>query len=168
MNVFDFALKMELDGERYYRQQAEKVKYDELKVVLEGLADDEQRHYKIVQLLQKQKIDYIEPDPAMGKARNVFELAKNKKFILKDQDSIAKLKDEQWDVFQAALRKEEDSVQLYIKLKETSKQQAEKDIIEKLVREEESHAEVLGNIIEMLNNVNEWVESAEFNHQKPY
>ena len=46
--------------------------------------------------------------------------------------------------------------------------QAEKDIIEKLVQEEERHAEVLGNIMQMLNNFNEWVESAEFHHQKPY
>jgi pyruvate/2-oxoacid:ferredoxin oxidoreductase beta subunit len=44
----------------------------------------------------------------------------------------------------------------------------EKAIIEKLVHEEEKHAEVLGNIIQMLNPVNEWVESAEFNHNKPY
>lgn len=167
-NVFDFALKMEWDGEQYYRRQAAKVKYAELKVVLTGLADDEKRHYRIVQLLKQHKTDYIEPNPALGKARNVFELAKDKELIPKDQDSIAKLKDEQWDVYQAALRKEEESVQLYKKLMETAKQQAEKDMIEKLVHEEESHAEVLGNIIAMLNNVNEWVESPEFNHQKPY
>ena len=168
MNAFDFALKMESDGEKYYREQAAKVKYNDLKVVLEGLADDEQRHYRIVGLLQNLNFDFIEADQAISKTRNIFEIAKNKEFISKDEDSIAKLKDEQMDVYQAALRKEEESVELYKKLKETAEQQAEKDIIEKLVHEEEKHAEVLGNIIEMLNHVNEWVESAEFNHQKPY
>ena len=168
MNIFDFALKMELDGEQFYLQQAEKVNYAELKVVLKGLADDERRHYKIVQQLQNQKKEYIEPDPAISAARNVFELARNKPFIPKDQDSIAKLKDEQRDVYQAALRKEEESVRLYKELKESAELQAEKDILEKLVHEEESHAEVLGNIIEMFNRSREWVESAEFHHQKPY
>lgn len=168
MNIFDFALKMELDGEQFYLQQAAKVHYAELKVVLKGLAEDEHRHYRIVQRLQNQNREYIEPDPAISATRNVFELVRNKPFIPKDQDSIAKLKDEQRDVYQAALSKEEESVRLYKKLKESAELQAEKDILEKLVQEEESHAEVIGNIIQMLNNVNEWVESAEFNHQKPY
>ena len=168
MNIYDFALKMELDGEQYYFEQAAKVSHPELRVVLKGLAEDEQRHYRIVQQLQNQKRVFIEPDPAISATRSIFELAGNKPFIPKDQDSIAKLKDEQRDVYQAALRKEEESVRLYKDLKERTELQSEKDILEKLVQEEESHAEVLGNIIQMLNNVNEWVESAEFYHQKPY
>ncbi|HWR39834.1 MAG TPA: ferritin family protein [Patescibacteria group bacterium] len=168
MNIYDFALKMESDGEQYYRQQAAQTKYEKLKVVLEGLADDEQRHYKIVQQLQNQNLDYIEPNPALNKMRNVFELGDSLKKISQEPDSLITLKEEQWDVYQAALRKEEESVKLYKKLKESTDSQAAKDIIEKLIQEEESHAEVLDKIIEMLNNVNEWVESAEFNHQKPY
>lgn len=168
MNVFDFALKMELDGEQYYRVQAAKVQYAELKVVLDGLAADEHRHYKIIEALQNKKYAYLEADPALSKARNGFEVDKNKEFIPKDKDSIAKLKDEQLDVYRAALLKEEESVQLYKKLKVTAEQQAEKDILERLVHEEEGHAQVLGNIVEMFNHVVEWVESAEFNHQKPY
>ena len=168
MNIYDFALKMELDGEQYYFEQAAKVSHPELRVVLKGLAEDEQRHYRIVQQLQNQKKEYIEPDPAISAARNVFELARNKPFIPKDQDSIAKLKDEQRDVYQAALHKEEASVHLYKELRKTVESPAEKDILEKLVQEEEKHAEVIGNIMQMLNNFNEWVESAEFHHQKPY
>ena len=168
MNIYDFALKMELDGELFYLQQAAKVAHADLKVVLKGLAEDEQRHYRIVQQLQNQKSTYIEPDPAIGAARNVFAIAGDKPFIPKDQDSIAKWKDEQRDVYQAALRKEEESVRIYKNLKETVESPAEKDILAKLAQEEERHAEVLGNIIQMLNNFNEWVESAEFHHQKPY
>lgn len=168
MNIFDFALKMEADAEQFYLQLTAKAAHPDLKVVLQGLAEDEQRHYKIVQRLQQQEREYIEPDPVISATRNVFSLAGNKPFIPKDQDSIAKWQDEQRDVYQAALHKEEASVHLYKKLRENVKSQAEKDILEKLVQEEESHAEVLGNIMQMLNNFNEWVESAEFNHQKPY
>lgn len=168
MNVFDFALKMELDGERYYREQAAKVKYEDLKVLLEGLADDEQRHYKIVEMLQNSNVDFLEADRTISKTTNIFEIGKNKEFMPKNKDSIAKLKNEQLDVYQAALLKEEESVKIYKKLRETVEQQAEKEILKKLMHEEEKHAEVLCNIIEMLNHVNEWVESPEFYHQKPY
>ena len=133
MNVFDFALKMEADGEKYYRELAVKTKYEELKVVLNNLADDEQRHYKIVQELQKRNGNlHFETDPALNKAENGFELGKNKTFMTKDKDSIVKLKAEQLDVYRAALRKEEESIQTYKKLKETAEQQTEKDILEKI------------------------------------
>lgn len=169
MNVFDFALKMEADGEKYYRELAVETKDEELKTVLNGLADDEQRHYKIVQELQNRNGNsHFETNPVLSKAENGFELGKTKTFMPKDKDSIVKLKAEQLDVYRAALRKEEESIQIYKKLKETAEQQAEKDILEKIGHEEERHAEVLGNIIQMLNNVNEWVESAEFNNTKPY
>ena len=169
MNVFEYALKMERDGEWYYREQAIKTQYEELKVVLEGMADDELRHYQIIQALQNRKIDYVPgPEEMKSKIQNVFEQAENKPFIPKDQDSIAKLRDEQVDVYRAALLKEEESMQLYKKLQETAEQEAETIVLERLMQEEKKHVEVLENIIQMFNQVNEWVEAAEFNHQKPY
>ena len=169
MNAFAYALKMEQDGERYYREQALKTQYEELKVVLEGMAADELRHYQIIQALQNRKIEYV-PGPEEMKItiQNVFEQAINKPFISKDQDSIAKFKDEQVDVYRAALLKEEESVQLYKKLQETAEQEAEKSVLGRLMQEEQNHVDVLENIIQMFNQMNEWVEAAEFNHQKPY
>ena len=168
MNVFDFALKMEVDGEQYYRKQAEKVKYEELKVVLEALADDEHRHYGIVRALQHSGNNDNVVDSEVSKVKNVFELGKSKDFIPQDKESIAKLKAEQLDVYLAALLKEEESVKLYKQMMETAEDQSSKSLIKKIMHEEEQHAQVLGNIVEMFNRVNEWVESPEFNHQKPY
>jgi rubrerythrin len=165
MNIFDFALKMELDGETYYRNLAATVKSADLKTVLEALADDEQRHYKIIQLAQQQTFQYIEADPSLHSQKNVFA---NREFTGDKQAFIAKLKDEQIDVYRAALIKEQESVELYKKLQEDSKQPEEKVICAQLLHEEEKHAEVIGNIIEMLNHVNDWVEAAEFNHQDTY
>ncbi len=165
MNIFDFALKMELDGEEYYRDLAGKTKYDDLKKVLLGLAEDEKRHYEIIQLAQNQTFKYIEADPSLAKLKNVF--ADNKESQDKNE-LIAKLKDEQFDFYQAALVKEHESVELYQKLKASIETSEGKAICEKLIHEEEKHVESLDNIIEMLNHVNDWVESAEFNHQDSY
>ena len=169
MNVFEYALKMERDGEWYYREQALKTQYEELKVVLEGMADDELRHYQIIQALQNRKTEYVPgPEEVKSKIQNEFEQAYNKPFISKDQDSIAKFRAEQVDVYRAALLKEEESVQLYKKLQETAEQEAETIVLERLMQEEQKHVVVLENIIQMFNQVNDWVEAAEFNHQKPY
>jgi rubrerythrin len=164
MDIFDFALQMELDGEKYYRDLAEKVNHDDLKKVLEGLAEDEQRHYKIIQLAQSQTFNHI-ADSSLSSIPNVFSRNKDKTFVPED-DLIAKLKDEQSDVYRAALLKEEESVALYKKLQEDSRQPEAKRIFEKLMQEEEKHVEVIENIIEMLNHVNDWVEAAEFNPKR--
>ncbi|MDR3563884.1 MAG: ferritin family protein [Negativicutes bacterium] len=161
MDIFEFALKMELEGEKYYRDLATKVKYAELKPVLEGLADDEQRHYKIIQAAKKEIWNYIEADPSLNNIQSIFASNKNK-------ESILTLKKEQIDVYQAALAKEKESVELYLKLKENAVGQEAKMICEKLRHEEEKHVEVIDTIIDMLNHVNDWVEAAEFNHRDTY
>ena len=167
MNIFDFALKMELDGEKYYRDLAERVSFDKLKTVVEGLAEDERRHYKMIQSVQQQTFNLVEANPALSKTDNVFAIDNeaalaNKKFF------IEKLKGEQIEAYQAALMKEKESVELYSKLKENAKNREEKIICEKLMHEEEKHVEVLENIIDMLNHVHDWVDAPEFNHQDNY
>jgi len=166
VNIFDFALKMELDGEEYYRDLAGKTKHDDLKKILLDLAEDEKHHHHIIQLAQKNTFQYINTDPSLSKIKNVFtgdiELIENRK------ECIAKLKDEQIDCYQAALLKENESVKLYGQLKEGIENPEGKAICEALIREEEKHVQVLNHIIEMLNHVNDWVESAEFNHKDTY
>ena len=43
-----------------------------------------------------------------------------------------------------------------------------KAVIERLIKEEQSHAETIDEIVDLLNKVSDWVESAEFNHQDNY
>lgn len=161
MDVFDFALKMELDGEKYYRDMAANVQYDELKKALLSLADDEQRHYKIIKHAKEQASPIVEEDNFLEKQPNVFS-------IHKDNEFFNQLKSEQVDVYRAALIKEKESVELYKKLQADSEKEDYKDVFNKLMQEEERHAEQLEYIIDMLNNVNDWVESAEFNHKDIY
>jgi len=168
MDIFDYALKMELDGEKYYREQAQKVKYDDLKIVLEGLADDELRHYKIIQLAKNQTFQYIEADPALRNRPNVFSVRESKTDVLKHKSSIEKLKDEQIDVYREALKIENESVDLYKKMKEDAKSEEEKTVFEKLMHEEEKHVQVIDTIIDSLNHVKDWVEAAEFTHTETY
>jgi len=161
MNVFDFALKMELEGEAYYRAIAEKVQYDELKKALLALAEDEGRHYKIISQAKENTFELIAEVPFLEKVQNVFSVNKEDPFI-------EQLRSEQIDVYRAALVKEKESVELYKKLQADSEKENVKSIFKKLMQEEERHAEQLEHIIDMLNNVNDWVESAEFNHKDIY
>ncbi len=168
MNIFEFALKMELDGEEYYRSLSEKTAHEDLKRILESLADDELRHYEIIQLAQKQMTEAIESNPSLSREKNVFNSMDSIKDSLNKQEVIAKLKDEQIDVYREALKKEKDSVALYQRLTKAAEKPEEMRICQRLMQEEEQHVEVIENIIEMLNRVSDWVEAAEFNHSDNY
>ena len=168
MNIFDIALQLELDGEQFYRKQAAKVNLEELKTVLLGLADDEQRHYKIIKSLQDQTFVYSEADIPKNRGQNIFKIFNKSEVFPIDEDLMASIRDEQLNVYRAALIKEEESIRFYKKLGEMVEERAAREIVEKLMLEEDSHAEVLENIIQMFNHVNEWVESAEFNHLETY
>ena len=57
MNVFEHAMKMEEDGRTYYLEQAKQAKVPTLRRILEELADDELRHYKIFKALRDNQLD---------------------------------------------------------------------------------------------------------------
>lgn len=168
MDIFDFALKMESDGEKYYRQQAKATHFEDLKVLLEALADEEARHYKIVEAMRAQNNEYLQGDDSLAKACSIFVSYKKDANALKKAISIEKLREEQIDVYRVALAKEKESIELYEKMLGQAKSSAEKAVLEKLVKEEGNHALALDNVIELLNRVNDWVEAAEFNHREPY
>lgn len=161
MNLWEFALKMELDGEKYYWELAEKTEYEDLKKVLAALAAAEKRHYKTIQSIQSQSAPLSESASPLTGIQNVF--AVGGKFVADNETSVAKLKAEQIDLYQAALAKEKESVDLYKKLYEQVATSQEKSICQQFILEEENHAAIFDDIIDMLNHVNDWVESAEFN-----
>ena len=51
MNIYAFAMQMEKDGENYYRQLAEQSRSAGLKKIFVMLANEEVKHYKVVELL---------------------------------------------------------------------------------------------------------------------
>ena len=52
MNIFDFAMKMEKDGERYYREIANKVQDKKIRNILNMLADAEVNHFNVMKSLK--------------------------------------------------------------------------------------------------------------------
>ena len=53
MNAFEYAMNMELDGKKYYEEQAVAMADSALKRIYDELAGDEQRHYEIFKLLSE-------------------------------------------------------------------------------------------------------------------
>ena len=52
MNIFDYAMQMEKDGEVYYREIAEKTSNKGVRNILKMLADAELMHYEIFEKMR--------------------------------------------------------------------------------------------------------------------
>ena len=53
MNVFEFAMNMEKDGENYYRELAGKADHKGMVNILNMLAEDEVKHYNILREMKE-------------------------------------------------------------------------------------------------------------------
>ena len=168
MDIFDFALKMERESEKYYRDQANKTKFSDLKTLLENLAAAEARHYKIVEALRLQNTEALPDEEVLTETKNIFVSYVKDAEALRKAISIDKIKEDQIDVYRLALVKENESVEVYEKMLSQAHNPNVKAVLERLIKEEQSHAKVMDEIIDLLNKVSDWVEAAEFNHQEDY
>ncbi len=161
MNDLKFAIDMELDGEKYYRQQAELNKENSLKTVCLMLAEDEKNHAQILSDKEKGEIYQIEETETLSKAKNVFEGIGDIK--LEEKETATQL-----DFYRIAAEKEKQSVELYTKYLGNTEETKEKELFQYLIKEEEQHLFVLEELASLLRRAEEWVENAEFGIRKEY
>ena len=98
MDVLQFAINMELDGERYYREQAERNADNALKTVFDILAEDEAKHASILQSRMDGKAYELKPHERLTSQMSLF---------TNENDHHAQVdeKPEQAEVYHAAIAK---------------------------------------------------------------
>ena len=77
MNIFDYAMQMEQDGEAYYRELASKCHVQGLKKILNMLADDEVGHYNTFKNLKAGTDAEVLASTVLENAKNVFQEIKD-------------------------------------------------------------------------------------------
>lgn len=137
MKSNDFAKQMELDGEKFYRELAEKIENASLKALIQRLADDEREHARLISIRgayagDAKHMEAIEP------RENVFDYLKEYEYIPSDDDHE--------ELYRLAHKAETDSVRLYKELIEKSDNQSEKEFFEFILKKELYHIEVIDSL----------------------
>jgi len=161
MNALEFAIKMEKDGESYYRKQAELNQKNSLNAVCLILAEDEMNHAIILNSkMNGMQYDLISTD-IYSVMENIFSDVENFKREFKETTS-------QLEFYQMAMQKEKQSIILYKDLLSKASNEEEKLIFEFLILQEKEHFNVLEELIVLIRRPDEWVESAEFGIRDEY
>ena len=161
MEILKFAIEMELDGERYYREQAEKNRDNALHTVFMSLADDEAKHAALIQ----KKMDNV-PYALTGQEA----LTRRMDLFRQEKDFHIKVKalPDQPELYHAALDKEKQSIDLYSDLRAKATDDQAKALFDFLIAEETTHKNILDELFAHVNRPNSWVEAAEFGVREEY
>ena len=162
MNVFEFAMQMEKDGEAFYRQIADKTKNAGLRKIFTTLADEEVVHYNTFKkLFESTAVTAVESN-ALAKAKNIFVEMKNSGgFDLSAETP-------QTEAYRKAMDAEKEAYTFYEKKAGETKVAAEKKILQAFAREERRHYRLLEHVLEFVSRPDSWLEDAEFARLEEY
>jgi rubrerythrin len=161
MNIFEFAKEKEKYAEDFYRDRAAKSPDKGLSKIFLLLADEEEKHFDMIDKMQSDKpAEFGEADVLAG-AIAIFEKIREggKKFTF-DKSEL--------ELYKEAQKIEEDSRKFYLEKAGEVTNQAHKDIFLRLADEEKKHYLLLDNIIEFVARPERWLEDAEFYHLEDY
>jgi rubrerythrin len=160
MDIFDYAMRMEKDGENYYRQLVEKTDNKGIKAIFTMLAEEEVKHYKTVAQMKTQRPQMAETT-VLADAKNIFTQMKESS----EQFDFATKQRRLYEKAQDIEKKSED---FYRQKANEVEQQYQRELFLKLAEEEKKHYFLLENIIQLVSRPQTWLENAEFYHLEEY
>lgn len=152
MDMYEFSIQMEHDAESLYRSLALKTDHKGIKRIFTMLADDEEKHAKAVEILQKRSSP-SENKSSMSEVKTIFSQ-------IKDQSEIPS--NEILEELKKALEIEKKGRDFYSEKFSELNTEEGKSLFQKLSRQEDYHYKTVANIIEMVEKPLWWVEHAEF------
>ena len=161
MDIYEFGMKMERDGEKYYRDLAGKCGNAGLKRILTMMADDEVKHFELFKKMKENTDPTISDSLVLDTARNVFEK-------MKDQGDAIDLDTTQVGLYEKAREIEKKSENFYRGKAAEVKSIPHRKILEAIAEEERKHYNLLGHLIEFVTKPEKWLENAEWHHFEEY
>ena len=161
MNIFDFAMQMERDGENFYRELAGKTQTAGMKQIFTLLAGDEAKHYQIFEAMKSTAGVAMAETTILSDSKNVFQ-------EIKDAGGTVTADASESDLYRQALEIERKGKAFYEEKAGEVDNDEQKKLFMDIAEEEGRHIFLLENMIDFLERPASWVEDAEFNHLEDY
>jgi rubrerythrin len=160
MDIFNFAIQMEKDGETFYRELAGKVCEKGVVEILTMLADDEVKHAKAIEQIRSRTTEMADTE-ILDKAKNIF-------VRMKDFHEEFDFDHGHEALYRQAMKIEQNSIDFYLDRAEQIQDPGQKALFRQLAREEQKHYRLLSGLADFVNRPKTWLEDAEFVHLEEY
>lgn len=161
MDIFKFAMEKEKYAEFYYRDLADRTGSDGLKRILTMLADEEAKHYRVVEQMKGRTPDQVTDTSVLANASKIFE--KMRDGAEKFQFDISEA-----DLYRKACDIEKESRKYYLQKAEEVTDAGHKDIFKRLAEEENKHLLLVERIGDFVARPETFLENAEMYHFDDY
>lgn len=159
MNIYEYAMQLEKDGENFYREVTSQTSNKGLKTILMMLADAEVRHYRLFENMKNNDKVRMPDSPILNDVKNIFIQMREEKQIETDVSQI--------ELYKKAQGIENLTRDFYLaKAEEVVPEQ--KEIFLKIAEEEKRHYLILENIIRLVSQPDTWLEDPEWYHLEDY
>lgn len=156
MNIFDYAMQIEKEGEELYTQFSKNAPNEGMTKIFTDLAVQERKHYEIFMKMKLSNDVEINNTPIWDNVKSIFAEWKSNKNKF-DFDIT------QADLYRKALDIEKKSIDFYTEKSKEVKDVKQKQLFLKIADEEKKHYKIMENIIEFITMPDRWFEDAEFN-----
>lgn len=159
MDIYEYAMQMEKDGEDFYREIASGTNDGGLKTIFTMLADAEVKHYALFRNMKNNDKVRMPDSPILNDVKNIFIEMREKKQFEADVSQV--------ELYEKAQGIEQQTRDFYL-AKAEEVVPAQKEIFLKIAEEEKRHYRILENIIRFVSQPDIWLENPEWYHLEDY
>ncbi|MGY0374984.1 ferritin family protein [Clostridium sp. JNZ J1-5] len=147
MNIYEFAMKSELEGSAYYKRAADLCKDEWLKGIFEFLSLEEKKHFNIFKEMKDRNLEFKSLENHNYKdLKSIFQDKREEKII----GSLSEL---QTSIYLAAAKDERDTIESYERILSEIENEQEKKAVLEIINEEKEHLRFLEEVIELMNKL---------------
>lgn len=156
MNIYEYAMGLEKEGEEFYRDLAQRTSDTGLKKILLMLAAEEVKHYNLFKkMLQNSDVSTLPKMEVFKEATSTFE-------EMKKVDETHNFDTDQVEYYQKAVAIEEANENFYLKQACNAKTKEHEQIFLRIAEEERKHLVLLKNLLEFVSGPDDYLDNAEF------
>jgi len=163
MQILDYAMQMELDGEKYYRELATTCPDAGIRGILERMADAEVKHYETLKQIKANGPAEMAADEVRADAKNLFQ-------VMMDSKETFDFNVSQLDLYKQACDVEYKARDFYLEHVDSVESDESKLLFKRLADEEGLHADIMASVVEFVGHAEpgNWVEDAEWFTREEY
>lgn len=161
MDIYEYAMQMEKDGEVLYREMAANTANTGIRNILIMLADAEVRHYDTFRKMKAAEKVEVPDTNILNDVKNIFKK-------MRETGELSNLNISQIELYKKAEGIEKKSEEFYLKEAVEVKDDSQKRAFRKIAREESNHFLILESIINLVERPQLWLENPEWYHLEEY
>ena len=161
MDIYEYAMQMERDGEDLYRELARNTGNKGLRNILTMLADAEVTHFNTFEKMRRHEKAELPDTMIMRDVKNIF-------VQIRERREISNLDISQIELYRKAQEIEKMSEELYLSKGSKVDDEAQREVFKKIASEEHKHFIILENIIDFVSMPQQWLENPEWYHLEEY